>query len=263
MKPFFERDFTLQKYEQLCRTFLESGYKVSTILDYLTNKSVFEEGYIVILRHDVDRKPFNALKMAHIETNLGIRSTYYFRAKTNTFKPILIKQIARLGHEIGYHYESLSDMHGNLELAIEDFKNNLQKFRKLVPVKTICMHGSPLSKWDNRDIWRKYDYKDFDLIGEPYLSIDYKNIIYCSDTGRNWDSHRFNLRDKVNYNLEIRIDSTIDLINLLKSKVYKTFFIQCHPERWTDHILSYLLSFFSDKLANAGKNIVKLARKRR
>ena len=39
------------------------------------------------------------------------------------------------------------------ELAICDFGRNLEKFRKFYPVKTICMHGSPLSKWDNRDLW--------------------------------------------------------------------------------------------------------------
>ena len=39
------------------------------------------------------------------------------------------------------------------ELAICDFERNLRRFRKLYPVKTICMHGSPLSKWDNRDLW--------------------------------------------------------------------------------------------------------------
>ncbi len=39
------------------------------------------------------------------------------------------------------------------ELAIDDFRLNLEKMRKLYPVKTICMHGSPLSKWDNRDLW--------------------------------------------------------------------------------------------------------------
>ena len=43
-------------------------------------------------------------------------------------------------------------------MAIDDFRLNLEKLRKLYPVKTICMHGSPFSKWDNRDLWKKYDY---------------------------------------------------------------------------------------------------------
>ena len=55
------------------------------------------------------------------------------------------------------------------ELAIEDFERNLEKFREFYPVKTICMHGSPLSKWDNRDLWKRYDYRDYGIIAEPYF----------------------------------------------------------------------------------------------
>ena len=38
------------------------------------------------------------------------------------------------------------------ELAIDDFQLNLEKLRKLYPVKTVCMHGSPLSKISNLDL---------------------------------------------------------------------------------------------------------------
>ena len=41
---------------------------------------------------------------------------------------------------------------------VEDFRFYLDKFRNIYPVKTICMHGSPLSKYDNRLLWEKYDY---------------------------------------------------------------------------------------------------------
>jgi len=74
------------------------------------------------------------------------------------------------------------------ELAICDFRLNLEKFRKIYPVKTICMHGSPLSEWDNRDLWEKYDYRDFGIIGEPYFDIDFNEIFYVTDTGRKWNN---------------------------------------------------------------------------
>jgi len=50
------------------------------------------------------------------------------------------------------------------QLAICDFERNLEKLRELYPVKTICMHGSPLSKWDNRDLWKRYNYRDYGII---------------------------------------------------------------------------------------------------
>ena len=83
----------------------------------------------------------------------------------------IIKQIADLGHEIGYHYENLSTCGGDLRLSIDDFRLNLEKLRKIYPVETICMHGSPLSKFDNRKLWERYDYRDFGIIGEPYFDI--------------------------------------------------------------------------------------------
>ncbi|MBW1833780.1 MAG: hypothetical protein JRI62_03015 [Deltaproteobacteria bacterium] len=49
------------------------------------------------------------------------------------------------------------------ELDICDFGRNLEKLRKFYPVKTICMHGSPLSKWDNLDLWKKYNYREFGI----------------------------------------------------------------------------------------------------
>jgi len=88
--------------------------------------------------------------------------------------------------------------------AFRDFKENLEKLRKLYPVKTICMQGSPLSKWDNWDLWKKYDYRDFGIIGEPYFDVDFNEVFYLTDTGRRWDEHRFSVRDKVNEDCGIR-----------------------------------------------------------
>ena len=83
------------------------------------------------------------------------------------------------------------------ELAICDFRLNLEKLRELCLVKTICMHGSPLSKLDNRDLWKRYSYRDFGIIGEPYVDVDFKEVLYLTDTGRRWDGDAFNMRDKV------------------------------------------------------------------
>ena len=65
---------------------------------------------VVILRHDVDTLPENSLKTAKLEHDLGIKGTYYFRIVRESYDEIIIKQIAGLGHEIGYHYENLSTM---------------------------------------------------------------------------------------------------------------------------------------------------------
>ena len=178
------RDFTLDKYRELCRTLQTSGYTPLTVRDYLMGKSTDSpdsEKKIVILRHDVDRKIMNALRMAKLEHEMGIHSTYYFRYPS-TFKPDIIREIQGLGHEIGYHYEVLSKAKGDYQKAIALFESELEEFRKVCPVDTICMHGSPLSPFDNRDLWKRYDFRDFGLYGEAYLSLQNTGLCYFTDT---------------------------------------------------------------------------------
>jgi len=59
------------------------------------------------------------------------------------------------------------------------------------------MHGSPLSKWDNRDLWKRYNYRDFGIIGEPYFDVNFDKVLYLTDTGRRWDGEGVSVRDKV------------------------------------------------------------------
>ena len=83
-----------------------------------------------------------------------------------------------------------------VSIAIESFKGNLEKLRQIVPVKTICMHGSPISRWDSRLLWKYYDYHAFGIEGEPYFDVDFNEVLYLTDTGRRWDGDVFNIRDK-------------------------------------------------------------------
>ena len=208
-------DFTSAKYKELCETIVESEYTTLTFSHYFHSKNLPER--FVILRHDVDRKPAQALKIAELENSFGITSTYYFRTIEDVFKPAIIKEIASMGHEIGYHYEVLDTAKGDFERAIGIFTKELEEFRKICNVNTICMHGNPLSPWDNRDLWKRYDFNEFGIIGEPYLSIDYETVFYFTDTGRNWNS-RFSVKDVVNANVNSapgELKSTDDVMRMI------------------------------------------------
>jgi len=99
-------DFTLSAYKQLISTLQSQCYFCQTFEEYIQTP----KEKVVILRHDVDRLPGNSLKTALLENELGIRATYFFRTIPQTFKPEIIKEIAYFGHEIGYHYENLSEI---------------------------------------------------------------------------------------------------------------------------------------------------------
>jgi len=248
-------DFTFAKYKELCKTIVESEYATLTFTQYFSLKTIPEK--FVILRHDIDRRPERALKMAKVEKDLRIKSTYYFGMKKDIFKPGMIREIANMEHEIGYHYEVLDKTNGNIEKAIEIFEGELKEFRRICDVKTICMHGNPLSKWINKDLWKKYDFKEFGIIGEPYLSIDYTKILYLTDTGRKWNS-RFSVKDVVDANNQPieKMKSTDDVIRMINEGYVEQMCILAHPERWSDSFGAWLKELAWQNVKNVGKAIL-------
>jgi hypothetical protein len=241
------RDFTLKKYQELCEAITASECASLRVVDYFKNGT----DKFIIIRHDVDREAENALKIAQIEHAYGLLSTYYFRKTKEVFIPSIIKKISGLGHEIGYHYEVLDKTNGDVNKAIKLFEEELDEFRALVKVETICMHGNPLKSWCNKDIWQSYNFHDFRIIGEPYLSIDYTKVLYLSDTGRRWDG-RYNVKDLEINNL-YKIRNTNDLINLIKNGKIGCVFLTTHPNRWNDDFTSWSKELIFQNLKNLGK----------
>ena len=257
-----DRDFTLDKYSSLCESISASNYISYTVEEVIDKKQKLVEPFI-ILRHDVDRSPKNAYKMAKIEKSNGIKATYYFRTvKSKLFDIGIINDIKNLDHEIGYHYEVLSSSKGDFDRAIKLFKNSVDKFNDIgVSVKTASFHGSPFSKFDNRNFWSKNKFTDFGLIGLAYDSIDFSDIFYVTDTGRTFSQTRGNLRDKplTKFLIDPDINSTNDLINFIRMQK-GNLYITTHPVRWSSGILDWSWEFLFQNTKNIGKYFLNYAR---
>ena len=239
------RDFTLDTYRELLENLQRKGYQLIGYADYLKGKA--EKGKFVILRHDVDAQPENSLKTAQIEHALGAKATYYFRCVKESNRPEIIRAITALGHEIGYHYEDMSLCNGKTDEAWSHFQTWLAYFRQYYAVETICMHGAPMSKWDGRDLWKKYDYKTVGIIGEPYMDTDFEDVFYLTDTGRCWDGYRVSVRDKIPGMQEqwtakgLTWHTTPQLLQAIQSdRLPKHVMITTHPQRWTNHKAAWL-----------------------
>jgi hypothetical protein len=213
-------DFTVSRYTKLLETLIEKGFRFYGVHEFYLytsgnlhepkQKNSTKNDRIIILRQDLDQLPYNSLKVAYVQHEMGIQSTFYIRNVPASFNPEVVKKIFELGHEIGYHYEDVShaskklSVKGNKKLtekavvdeAIKSFKWNLNRLNNLVSVKSICMHGSPWSKWDSRLLWKYYDYREFDVDVEPYFDLDFENMLYLTDTGRRWNGSSFSVRDK-------------------------------------------------------------------
>jgi len=250
------RDFTLSMYGQFLEAITNTEYTAISVHDYL--KSAPDR--CVILRHDVDRAVKRSLDMAQLEHEYGIRSTYYFRHTDEVFKPDYMHAIADLGHEIGFHYEVLDKAKGDLKKAINIFEKELNELRDVEEITTVCMHGNPLSQWLNRDIWKKYDFKEFGILGEPYLSIDYNKVLYLTDTGRTWADLKIRVKDVLNSGgsgansgFVGKIASTKDLIEFVKSEEVPQMCILAHPNRWCDDTFGWTKEIISQNIKNIGK----------
>ncbi len=244
------RDFTLSIYQKLLNSLLNNGYQFQTFAGFLKNPG----NRTIMLRHDVDDRKLHSLAFAKIQHDLGIHSTFYFRVVPESFDEEVIQEIHQMGHEIGYHYEDMDFASGDPQKAIQLFEKHLAQLRAVAPIQTICMHGSPRSKYDNKDVWKQYKYQDYNIIGEPYFDLDFDVVYYLTDTGRRWDGHKVSIRDKVKSNFDLTFHSTQEIISAIEAGNFPAVaMINFHPQRWTDDQLLWL----REKYLQQVKNIVK------
>ena len=222
--------FPLSHYCELLAGLKENGYTLAPVRSYFENP----REHAVYLRHDVDRLPSRAVRMAQAENALGIASAYYFRStKQGTFPEAAVQAIERLGHEIGYHYEVVTRYGAGSAEAVEAFARDLASLRKLSDVKTVAAHGSPLSGATNIGYARGLDRSALGLLGEPQTDFDFSRVLYVTDTGgifgsphnrRDWSPGK-NLREPM---------TPATLGRWLCPEREPLVLLTTHPERWPE-----------------------------
>jgi hypothetical protein len=245
---------------ELLSALRNEGYPVAPFERYWPEKKRIDGlEKAVLLRHDVDRLPRAALATAKMESEIGVRGTYFFRVKPWTFHKEIIGAIAGLGHEIGYHYENLADAGGDFGRAKEILEDCLGRLRELYPVVSASMHSRPLSKWDNRTFWDRYSLSEFGLLGECYRSIDHHRYMYVADSGRNWNADRNVIWDAVEGTAPPRIENgTRGLIRAIRGgRSIRTAQLLIHPNRWPDNLAGEISQYAADRAINAAKTGIR------
>jgi len=263
-------DFTLKLFRRLLDVLKENGYEFQTFEKFIINNNVSA----VVLRHDVDKYPLRALKMAEIEYDFGLKASYHVRADKVSNNPEIIRKVVEMGHELAYHYDDLSRMakayppgDERLKSAINSFRKNLDYLRRFYPIKVISMHGDPWQSIDNRDLWHYFNYKSEGVICEVYLDIDYSSVLYLTDTGRRWNGSATNIRDKIPmdkgmvHGAEYNYRTTREIISAIKSgKIKGRIILNIHPQRWTGAPLPWLKELVWQNIKNAVKVIISASK---
>jgi len=290
----WKADFTIQFLKTLLTALRDSGYTCNNVTEFASSVPADSERR-VILRHDIDRKLSNALTVARLESELGIRGTYYFRVIPSIPDRAVINAITSLGHEAGYHYEDVQIAwqrirpegkrkvaYNEKDLAAEayrSFRNNLARLREIVPIETISMHGSPLSRHDGRLIWKYHDYTDLGIKAEPYFDFSLDEMLYLTDTGRRLNGDTVSVRDRRYdramdyYSAWIRkpvagsamamsgqgmslhnsylLKHTDDIVKAASSgNLPRLLLITIHPQRWSDSFNEWMSELISQKMKN-------------
>lgn len=100
--------FTYAFYRSLLGLLWENNY---TFTDY---HRYAEKSRCVILRHDIDNSLSQALRLAEIEAEEGVKSTWFVLLRTDFYNPAsaaaqkTLRRILELGHEIGLHFDEMA-----------------------------------------------------------------------------------------------------------------------------------------------------------
>lgn len=250
--------FWLDDYRQLLSVLRSAGRQLQPVADFLR----VPQPAAAVLRHDVDRRPAQAMRMATAEAGAGVRATYYFRCDAaGTFPAEACRRVAQLGHEVGYHYEDLARCRGDRPRARDEFRRHLAALRAIAPCRTVSMHGSPLSRYDNGQLLEPADFSECDLLGDATASVQPHLPVYFTDAGGSWNDPRVNFRDRVGLMPE-GADPLIPsvLSACLAEHPTRVLYFNLHPERWSADLLQFGLSLALDWGAAAAKRLLRVTR---
>lgn len=98
-------DFTYSAYVEMLSLIKNCNY---ALVNYGEGDA---QGKRCILRHDIDMSMEKALRLAEIERDSGVKSTFFVLLRTDFYNPFsvrsgsIIRQIMSMGHTIGLHFD--------------------------------------------------------------------------------------------------------------------------------------------------------------
>lgn len=250
--------FSLISYDALLNVLIMAGRPMMGLAAAVDAGATGGTEILAVLRHDVDRLPARAVAMARLEHARGVRSSYYFRCnRRGEFPESAVRQVVALGHEVGYHYETLSACRGEMETARAAFEQNLDRLRSLAPVRSVVQHGAPLSPYDNQKLMAFVNLRALGVI-DAATALSAGHLVYFTDTGGRWNaSGDENRRDRV-------ANATVAKVDPADSEAFLSFlrahpgpvYLSAHPERWPSSGMGCLQAEWTDRAANLAKLVL-------
>ena len=170
--------FSYNGYQSMIDCLQTAGYFFSDYHNYENHPKS------VILRHDIDNSIEKAIKLAELEAELGVKSTYFVLVTSDFYNPFSkqclegLHRIQNLGHEIGLHFDEMAYEEGiDIPTAIVKEANLLSSALNC-PITTVSMHRPSKATLD----------ASYEIPGiiNSYGKIFFKDFKYLSDSRRRW-----------------------------------------------------------------------------
>jgi len=205
-------DFTTEKY----REFIKMARKHYEFRDY-TNFDKSEK--FVLWRHDIDFSVHRAFRLAQVENEEGVTSTFFIHLHSewyNTFeKEIfdLIIKIKNLGHQIGLHFDT--HFYG---IANEKELDEKIQFEKYILDKLLGIDLKVFSFHNTTPFTMNCKEEKYGGLINAYANYFQSQVTYCSDSNGYWRYSR--------------------LPELLASGEAPRLHVLTHPEWWQESVMS-------------------------
>lgn len=211
-KKFHFSDFTFNKYSELI-DLAKQNYI------FRTHHNFDKAERFIIWRHDVDISMHNAKKMARIEAEKGIQSTYFLLLHSEYYNLMereitnCVNEIIELGHQIGLHFDS---HYYNIKSESELDKYLFMEKRILSEIFQKDINAFSFHNTSEFTMsCRKWEYAG---MINTYASYFQEQVGYCSDSHGVWRFRR--LSDVLTEGKDERLQ------------------ILTHPVWWTSEIMS-------------------------
>ena len=205
-------DFTMVEYRSLLRLAKTSGYRFSVYTDLPLSERC------ILWRHDVDMSLNRAVRMAEVEAEEGIASTFFIYLHSEFYNILeagqlqLAKRLVQLGGSIGLHFNPA--FHGIAEEHSLDYwvKKEADVLSELLNVKI-----SAFSFHNTDSFILTCEKNDYGGLVNCYSNYLKREVSYCSDSNGVWAHRR--LRD------------------VLTSATDSRLHVLTHPEWWQDFLM--------------------------
>ncbi len=212
--------FSYREYKEIVNKYRDTICKPTDAL----SKSAF-----TIIRHDVEFSVVRAYKLALMEAELNVSSTFFFQCISNAYNITsqenrkIIRSIQDMGHSIGLHLYISHVIEQDWDMVFHELCSQKQILENITEKKTDIFAFHRPAKWvlENRS-----DIIDgmINIYGESFFefSTTQKHIKYLADS-----MHRWNFGHP------------------LENHKFEKFQINTHPDEWTNQGLDEYENFKS------------------